>query len=167
MTTTIPPVCPQCPWRTANHGKRSRGSFYTKRNLRRLWNQIRGGGKIQSCHLTDPSHPDHIEAGASPDAKVHECTGSIILVIREIDKLREIAQGEPVTPEHVELYLEQNPDGIKRRGMPYWLLQRIQFANDLLPGHESIPNAPQELVQSSEIGRLPQDEQIPTRPASE
>ena len=73
-------ACDQCPWRRSNHGKPTRGGFFRKDNLRRLWGQLRGAspdsmGGRQSCHLTDPSHPDHIEAGAKPDAKPRECPG--------------------------------------------------------------------------------------------
>ena len=82
--TTASP-CEQCPWRVANHGKRHPGGFYRKDNLRRLWNQVRKGGRIQSCHPTDPSHADHREyAGAKPDSKPLECAGSVILVLREL-----------------------------------------------------------------------------------
>ena len=83
-TKTAGTPCEQCPWRTANHGKRHPGGFYRKDNLRRLWNQIRKGG-IQSCHPTDPTHEDHRQyAGAKPGAKPLECIGSVILVLREM-----------------------------------------------------------------------------------
>ncbi|MYK88308.1 MAG: hypothetical protein F4018_08150 [Acidobacteria bacterium] len=82
-TTAVP--CDQCPWRISNHGKRHPGGFYRKDNLRRLWNQIRKGGRIQSCHPTDPSHADHRKyAGAKPGATPLECVGSVILVLREV-----------------------------------------------------------------------------------
>ena len=73
-------MCPRCPWRIANHGKRTPGGFYTKKNLQRLWSQVRRGLKPQSCHMTDPSHPDHVAAGAPLSAQVHECPGSVALV---------------------------------------------------------------------------------------
>ena len=77
--------CEQCPWRIANHGRRHPGGFYRKDNLRRLWNQIRKGGRLQSCHPTDPGHADHrTYAGAKPGAKPLECIGSVILILREM-----------------------------------------------------------------------------------
>lgn len=82
-TTAVP--CNECPWRVANHGRRHPGGFYRKDNLRRLWNQVRKGGGIQSCHPTDASHADHRKyAGAKPGATALECVGSVILVLREL-----------------------------------------------------------------------------------
>ena len=62
---TVSTPCTGCPWRTANHGTPHPGGFYRRTNLRRLWARIRQGGGIQSCHPTDPGHPDHMKfAGA-------------------------------------------------------------------------------------------------------
>ena len=85
MTAAV--LCEQCPWRRSNHGKRSPGGFYSQKNLRRLWSEIRSGGGFQTCHLTDPSHPDHVAAGAPQEAKPRECLGSLVLVAREIEVL--------------------------------------------------------------------------------
>ena len=150
-------LCPQCPWLKANHGKRSKGGFYRKDNLRRLWNQVRNGGRQQSCHLTDPSHPDHTAAGASPDAQPRECTGSIVLITREIEKLRDIAgPDQEVRPEHLSQYLKQNPKGITKRGMTYWLIQRIHLGGVPIMGAPPIPALDQALIDDTErIGRLP------------
>lgn len=124
-------ACEQCPWRRSNQGKPSRGGFFRKDNLRRLWNQIRGAssgsdGGRQSCHLTDPSHLDHIEAGAKPGAKPRECPGSLIVVTRELKKLSD--EHGVVTPESVDAYLARRKNGITKRGMRYWLIQRIHMA---------------------------------------
>ncbi|MCY4121361.1 MAG: hypothetical protein OXG72_10630 [Acidobacteria bacterium] len=84
-TTSAGTPCEQCPWRVANHGKRHPGGFYRKDNLRRLWNQIRKGSRLQSCHPTDAGHEDHRKyAGAKPGAKPLECIGSVILILREM-----------------------------------------------------------------------------------
>ena len=85
--TELTKPCAQCPWRRSNQGKKHAFGFYTKANLRRLWNQVRGGGNAQSCHLTDPSHPDHIAVGAKADSEARECPGSVIVVKREIAKM--------------------------------------------------------------------------------
>lgn len=120
--------CVQCPWRLANQGKASPGAFYTKANLRRLWNEVRGGGAAQSCHLTDPRHPDHIAAGAKPGAKAQECPGSVILVLRELRELAGadgVISGEPAT---VKAYHARRKYGLKKTGILYWAVQRIQMA---------------------------------------
>lgn len=94
--------CAACPWRVANHGKRHKHSFYTKRNLRRLWNQVRKGGGIQSCHPTDPGHPDH---GAKEDSTALECAGSVILVTRELRNLQRLeSHGKEAFPMYKALY---------------------------------------------------------------
>ena len=121
-------VCEQCPWRRSNWGKRHAGGFYRKRNLRRLWNQIRGGGGVQSCHLTDTGHPDHVAAGAR-EGDVKECMGSVVLVVRELRLLQKIAGGA-VEPRHIDYYLAdcRTRRGLTRNGLLYYLLQRIQLA---------------------------------------
>ena len=100
--------CEQCPWRRDNLGQRHFGGFYTRRNLQRLWNQIRRGGRMQSCHITDASHPDHVKAGAKEGRPkpAEECYGSLVLVQRE---LRTIAEGktmETIKGEQIERYLK-------------------------------------------------------------
>ena len=123
-TPTMAKPCAQCPWRTENHGKRHPNGFYTKRNLKRLWNQVRKGGGVQSCHRTDTNHPDHVEAGAKGD-QVHECMGSIVLVWRELRAFENIlAEAGMDMDEGVPQYLAQHPEGLSKRGLAYWLLSR-------------------------------------------
>ena len=143
--TKLGALCSQCPWRKSNHGKRSKGGFYTKANLRRLWNNIRRGGSQQSCHLTDPSHPDHIEAGAPVGAKARECPGSIALIAREIEKLN----GYGDKP---DAYFKANPKGLTRSGVYYWINRQI-FGG---LGYPPIPTIDSRLVKDTElIARLP------------
>lgn len=146
-------ICPQCPWRLENHGKRHPGGFYRKDNLRRLWNQIRGGGAKQGCHLTDPRHPDHVAAGAPLNAKPQECAGSVILIYREFDKLKTASGGDEITPEGVEAYLADpaNRRGLKRDGLMYWLIARVQMGNTPL-GDGPIPDVTQREVDDPAIG---------------
>lgn len=125
--TVIKP-CPQCPWRLSNQGKPHKFGFYTKANLRRLWNQVRRGGNQQSCHLTDPSHPDHVAVGAKPGAKPQECPGSVILVVREIRKLEVLGDGVIGAEDSIPRYLKENKKGLTKSGLLYWVAQRIQFA---------------------------------------
>jgi len=128
--------CEHCPWRLSNHGKRTPWGFYTKANLTRLWNQIRRGGKGQSCHPTDPSHKDHIEAGAKPGANPQECAGAIILVRREFAAAAD--ETGKINDETLARYKRDRKDGLTRSGLIYWLLSRLQlggtpFGQDKLP----------------------------------
>lgn len=123
----LPPLkkpCEQCPWRLSNQGKRHFGSFYSKKNLIRLWNQVRNGQGVQSCHLTDPSHPDHIAAGAKENAEPRECPGSVILVMREIHQMKD-AEGV-VSNDGVLAYLKRRKKGITKMGVVGWIVSRIQ-----------------------------------------
>jgi hypothetical protein len=119
--------CAQCPWRLSNQGTPHPHGFYTQANLRRLWNQLRGGG-AQSCHLTDPRHPDHVAAGAKPGAQPQECPGSVIIVLRELHKLADdkgVIGGDEAS---IKKYLAENKRGLKKNGILYWTVQRIQMA---------------------------------------
>lgn len=117
--------CDQCPWRLANQGKKHPFKFYTISNLRRLWNQIRKGGGAQSCHLTDPSHPDHVAVGAKPNAKAKECPGSVIVVLREIGRMAD--DNREVNSESMAAYFKRRKKGITKQGALYWIVQRIQM----------------------------------------
>lgn len=143
--------CEQCPWRLSNHGKRNFGSFYTKANLKRLWNQIRGGGKPQSCHLTDPSHADHITAGAKPGNTPHECPGSVILINREF-RLMPNADNV-VTPESIDHYLKTRRDGLTRQGIVYWLISRYQMGGVPFIGGPKIPEVNDDEPGIARLGR--------------
>ncbi len=131
--------CESCPWRIANHSKRTKWQFYTQANLRRLWNQIRRGGGAQTCHPTDPSHPDHIAAGAKPGAVKHECAGSVILVLKEFEKIKAIAGDQPISGEHVVRYRAENPDGLTDTGLAFWMVQRYQLGGTPLIGEAPLP----------------------------
>lgn len=135
MSTT---GCAQCPWRKENQGKRHQDGFYTKANLTRLWNQIRDGGKKQSCHLTDPSHPDHVKAGAPLNATAQECPGSVILILRECRKMAD-PNGE-ITDKGVARYKqERKKRGLTPRGLLYWLVGRIQLGAAPMMGEGKLP----------------------------
>lgn len=144
--------CPQCPWRTSNQGKRHFGHFYTKVNLRRLWNQIRKGGGMQSCHLTDPQHPDHIAAGCKEDSVARECPGSVILVLREVAKMAN--EKNVVDTPGMEAYQKSRKKyGLTKSGLRYWLIERIQMGGVAFFGG---PKLPEVNVDDAEIG-LPED----------
>lgn len=144
--------CDQCPWRLANQGKKHKFGFYTMTNLRRLWKQVRGGGQAQSCHLTDPSHPDHVAVGAKPGATVRECPGSVILVLREI---RQLADDKGVVGDKLLLdrYRKTRRKGLTTTGIFYWIVQRMQFGGVPMVGGEKLPEVDEK---DPEIG-LPEE----------
>lgn len=135
--------CEHCPWRKSNQGKRTPWGFYKLANLRRLWNQIRGGGAAQSCHPTDPSHPDHVAAGAKPGATPRECPGSVILVLREFAALQKIAAergSDTIDAQDTKTYLKRRKKGLKRSGLVYWLVSRYQLGGVPVVGGPKLPD---------------------------
>ena len=131
--------CAACPWRTENHLKRHRFGFYTKKNLTRLWNQIRGGGAPQSCHPTDTSHPDHVACGAKGD-KPKECAGSVILVLREMKRMADFAEDKKsIGPEEIDQYKAVRKKGLNRGGMAYWLVSRLGLGGVPFVGGAPLP----------------------------
>lgn len=129
-------ACAQCPWRKSNHGKKHRFGFYTKANLRRLWNQIRQGGGVQSCHLTDPSHPDHVAVGTKLDAKAQECPGSVIVVLREVGKM---ATDGVVDDVGLDRYRKNRKRGLTKTGILYWVVSRMQMGGVPFIGGPKLP----------------------------
>lgn len=146
MATTIarpvPPrltPCAACPWRTANHLKKHKFGFYTKKNLTRLWRGLRTGNSM-SCHPTDPSHPDHLACGTSPDATVRECAGAVILVLREMGKVAaHAADKKTIGPEELDAYWAERKKGFNRAGALYWLVQRLGFGGVPFFGDRVLP----------------------------
>ena len=153
--TTDRAPCSDCPWRLSNHGKRHPGGFFRKDNLRRLWNQIRKGGGMQTCHPTDPSHPDHRKyGGAKEDADTLECIGSVVLVTREMLHAARLGKSNTtVDVTGAELYLKQSParKGLTRAGLLWAAVVRT------IPMPVGIgipmPALSQRTVDSEEIGR--------------
>lgn len=137
--TPLKRACEQCPWRLANQGKKHAYKFYTMANLKRLWSQIRKGGAQQSCHLTDPSHPDHIASGCKETAVARECPGSVIVVTREIKRMA--TADNTITPELATRYsAERKRHGLTKQGMRYWLIDRIQFGGVPFFGGPKFPD---------------------------
>ena len=126
--------------------KRSPHGFYRKDNLRRLWNQIRRGEGPQSCHLSDPSHPDHVTAGAAPSATTHECPGSIALVAREIETLQQLNG-------NVKAYRSASPTGLAQGGIMYWVA-RISLGHTPFCGPPVPPIEAQLVLDKSLCGCL-------------
>jgi len=156
-TTSATTPCEQCPWRVANHGKRHPGGFYRKDNLRRLWNQIRKGGRLQSCHPTDAGHADHRKyAGAKPDAKPLECIGSVILILREMryaDTLDGDTTAGELSPTDFDRYMAETRErkGLTRDGLLYQGFSRAlpRPIGDGAP----LPSVSEELLDCPAYGR--------------
>lgn len=131
--------CSACPWRTANHLKRHKFGFYTKANLTRLWNGIRGG-EPQSCHPTDPSHPDHVACGAKPGTTPAECAGSVILVMREIAAIAaHSADKLTIGDAGIVAYLAARKKGLTKSGVLRWVVQRLGLGGVPVVGGEPLP----------------------------
>lgn len=155
MTETIHRPCANCPWREENHGKETPWGFYDEDNLRRLWEEIRtadGDCQGQSCHPTDPSHPDHVEAGAKEGSEPVECAGSVILVLREFVAIRDAREGDTITPEHISAYLEAKPDGLTKEGILHWLIGRYMHGG--VPFFGSGSKLPEVDIDEPGIARL-------------
>lgn len=140
--------CANCPWRISNHGKRTPWGFYKLANLKRLWNGIRRGGP-QSCHPTDPNHADHIAAGAKPGSEPQECPGSVVLVLRECEKIASY-DNNTISPKSLDVYFKKHQDGLTRAGVMYWVIGRQQFAGVPFVGGPKLPKVD---VSDVEIGR--------------
>ena len=163
-TTRTGTPCEQCPWRVANHGKRHPGGFYRKDNLRRLWNQIRKGGRLQSCHPTDPGHEDHRKySGAKAEAKPVECIGSVILILREMHYADTLdgRTNEVLSGTDFDRYMAETKQrrGLTREGLLYQGFTRAlpRPMGDGTP----LPSVSEELLNSPAYGR-PDEPPLPT-----
>ena len=155
VTTTKEP-CKDCPWRVANHGRRHPGGWYRKTNLVRLWNQIRKGGGMQTCHPTDPSHPDHQKyGGAKEGSEAQECVGSVVLMTRELLLAGRLGKsGETmVDPDGTDAYLavSRSRRGLTADGM-MWVGFHRAFPPPIGLGRP-MPSLPRAVVDAEWIGR--------------
>ena len=147
--------CDDCPWRKANQGRRHPGGFFRKDNLRRLWNEIRKGGGMQTCHPTDPSQPDHrTYAGAKEGATAQECAGSVILITRELRHAGKLGGEEPViNVEGATLYLAETRQrkGLSQGGLLWFAFQRA-MPRPIGMG-KTLPAVSERLLNADWIGR--------------
>lgn len=122
--------CAQCPWRTANHGKRHPDGWYTKANRARLWAQLRRG-EAMTCHPTDPENPVPLGARPVPShVTTRECAGAIILQQREMDTLQRM--------DDFKAYRKARPMGLTREGVAE-MISRIMFAGMPMIGGRPMP----------------------------
>lgn len=139
-TKVTPPKCSRacdaCPWRQSNQGKRTSGGWYTKANLRRLWNGLKtGDAPGMTCHPTDPDNPPSDEGKqAKPGAETHECYGALLLIAREVrlaTELCETHQGDAFKE-----YRKLRPKGLNKWGMAHWIMRwaaPTPFTGGVLP----------------------------------
>lgn len=128
-----PTACSQCPWRASNQSRRHPGGWYTRKNLLRLWNGMRTAkAPGMTCHPTDPNNPVPEGCPSTPEGKkTHECTGALILIIRELRAAEADMQG----------YLRRGGPSRKltRDGILYWGVQRASGLAGTIMGAEPIP----------------------------
>lgn len=107
-------ACQACPWRTANHGQRNAGGWYTKANLRRLWAKLRQGDSM-SCHPTDPRMNDDpgMPRPVPEGTVLRECAGSLVLIEREANRFEEIVKAGGSLAD----YRRAHPMGLTRDGI--------------------------------------------------
>ena len=137
-----PKACAHCPWRASNQGKRNRHGFYTKANLARLWSKLRHGERM-TCHPTDPRMADYEGAPTPKDgARLHECTGAVILQQLEIERFQRDPDG----------YVHRSP-AMTKRGL-FTVVQRLMFgATPFGDGSTATPNLNDDDVQYEPLGR--------------
>lgn len=89
-----PKACSGCPWRVSVREQAARGErpdphgFYERRNIRRLWDGLRkGDAPGMSCHPTDERMADFDGFAPPEGAEFRECTGSLIVMQREMKLL--------------------------------------------------------------------------------
>lgn len=111
-------ICETCPWLTKNHGRKHHAGWYTKANLKRLWNGLRSGdchGIV--CHSTDPNRV--LYGGVTPVAPGTEkqpCAGALLVIFKHMN---EIAKTTP------KEYKAKYPLPMKREGIAHWVNQYL------------------------------------------
>jgi hypothetical protein len=130
--------CRDCPWRTENRGRRSKGGWYSLSNLRRLWSGMRRGERM-SCHPTDPRMAEIADQAyegfkpAPPDAKGKECVGAMVLVRRELG----ICVG--TYGSDIGSYRRARPRGLTKHGLAAALEREVfEVLSDVNPNHPDV-----------------------------
>lgn len=129
-----PKACASCPWRLANQGsKPDPHGFYTKANLKRLWDGLRNGARM-SCHPTDPRMAEFSGYEALADREVaHECAGSLVLTQREVMRFQDLAHANPDSDRVLAMYRKRHPNGMTREGLVA-IVERHVFGGTPLGG---------------------------------
>jgi hypothetical protein len=126
--------CSACPWRTANHGNRHPGGWYTKANRRRLWAGMRRG-EAMTCHPTDPANPVPEGWPCPPaDTVTRECAGFQILVMREMSLIERMVKSIPARLVFAQ-YRRIRPRGLTRQGMEATIARQFLSGTPLSHHH--------------------------------
>lgn len=116
-----PQPCATCPWLKDNHGVRTAAKWYTKPNLKRLWNGLRtGAAPGMICHATDPASVFYGATKAVAPGHERECIGANTLLQREVRILER-------TPKFQD-YRKSRPFGLTKRGL-MMLIERTLMQN--------------------------------------
>lgn len=119
-----PKACSACPWRKSNQGKPHPHGWYRQTNLRRLWSGLRTGeAPGMTCHPTDPHNAVPDGCKPAPEGPPNECTGSLILIHREIRAFEADPRG----------YSFRSPS-LSREGIHWWAIARSVLAGTLVGG---------------------------------
>lgn len=136
VATACEVACMECPWRTANQGKKHPDGWYTKKNLQRLWAKMRRGDAM-TCHPTDPRTPLHGKVRAK--VQTRECSGIIVLVGREYKLYERLAAVEGATIEEAfTKYRTTRPFGLTRMGLVNYAM-RVAFPGTPVIGGKELP----------------------------
>jgi hypothetical protein len=86
-------VCATCPFLIANHGKPHPAKWYSRGNIRRLWNGLRTGdapGMI--CHSSDHNNAEYGGKGNVKPGVEQDCAGALLLLYQNANA---VAAGRP------------------------------------------------------------------------
>lgn len=141
-------ACRTCPWRLENQGRPSPGGWFTKANLRRLWDKLRRGEQM-SCHYTDARvaecDPPPGYRPPPPGGEILECVGALVLQQREVMYFQDVRD--------LRLYRKAHPMGMTRGGFAR-LVERLFFGGTPLGGRPvERPDLNDESVQHEPLGR--------------
>ena len=145
--------CDGCPWRRANHGRRQPRGVHTQGNIQRLWNEIRNGKRTMTCN---DAKPDENRNKNGPTA-APECTGSVILVMREVLYIAALGKSPGVMePDDVEEYLKEHTksrNGLTKKGIYDTVLRRLMPKGLLNPDTKPMPTPTAEQIGNQAYGR--------------
>lgn len=114
-------VCETCPWLTKNQGRKHKAGWYTKSNLKRLWNGLRSGacpGIV--CHSTDADRMDYGADKPVPEGtEKRPCAGALLVVYTHMNQISKLSPSD---------YKALHPLPLKRPAIAHWV-QRYLFGN--------------------------------------
>ena len=132
-------ACDDCPWRRSNAGRKTKGGWYTKKNIRRLWAGLRSGDAPgMTCHPTDADHDTEDGSQAVPDGtQAKECYGSLLLVGREMNSFSGLCE-TAAAGQGFKLYKSLRPKGLTRYGLMHWT-ERFMLGHTIFGGNIPLP----------------------------